>query len=322
MLIKTIYNKSLDANPDKTILDSALEKGVVFEYSCKSGQCGICKTTLLDGEVTELQEQIALSEADRENEQILSCCCAPKTDILLDAEDLVALKNIETKIIPARINEILTKTNGINEIELRLPPASNFKFLEGQYIDVIGPGSVRRSYSIANSSRENTITMWIKKVEGGQLSNYWFSNAKQNDLLRIEGPKGTFFFRESKKPIIFLATGTGIAPVKAILDRLEQQNSKLKVFLCWGNRKPEEFFWQPEYSNLDLKYIPVLSREREGWSGNVGYVQNVALEKYGPIENTQVYACGSVAMIGSAKRLFINNGLDEKYFHSDAFVSS
>jgi CDP-4-dehydro-6-deoxyglucose reductase len=321
MLINT-NNKSITADPSISILDSALSSGIVFDYSCKNGQCGACKTTLLEGKVVELQAQIALSEMDRKNNKILSCCCAPATDILIDAEDLTALKDIEIKTSPARINKIDKKTDEIIEVELRLPPAADMRFLEGQYIDVIGPDSLRRSYSIANSMGDKTITLWIKKVENGKFSQFWFNQAKKNDLLRIEGPKGTFFFRGGEKKIILLATGTGIAPIKSILDKLDESMTEVSFHLYWGNRRPEDFFWEPNYKNVNLKYTPVLSKENAGWAGKTGYVQDIIIKQHHNLENTEVYACGSIDMIESARALFIKNGLEEQHFHSDAFVSS
>jgi len=322
MLINTSQNKSISASREQSILDSALNAGIVFDYSCKNGQCGVCKTTLLEGNVLELKPQIALSEMDRKNNKILSCCCAPQTDILIDAEDLTALKGIEVKTSPVRINKLEQKTGTIIEVELRLPPAMNIRFLEGQYIDIIGPDSLRRSYSIANSTRDKTITLWIKKVENGKFSHYWFNEAKQNDLLRIEGPKGTFFFRKGQKKVILLATGTGIAPIKSMLDKLDESTTDVGFHLYWGNRKPEDFFWEPDYKNLNLQYTPVLSQKNGGNMGTIGYVQDIAIKQHLHLENTEVYACGSLDMIESARALFIKNSLEEKNFYSDAFVSS
>lgn len=321
-IIKTLENLNFKGDINTSILDAAQSHDINFEYSCKNGQCGACKITLLAGEVIALRSQSALTEAEIKDNKILSCCCAPKTDILIDAEDLSALKNIEIKTLPARINKIVKKTENIIELELRLPPTANMTFLEGQFIDVIGPQGTRRSYSMANSGSEKLIKLFIKRVENGSLSQYWFNEAKENDLLRIEGPKGSFFFREVKKHIIFLATGTGIAPIKSILDKLSESPNNIQLSVYWGNRKPEDFFWQPHYENLDLKYIPVLSRKNDTWTYKIGYVQNIVLEEHENLKNTQVYACGSLDMIESAKALFIQHGLEEKYFHSDAFVSS
>ena len=308
-----------------SILKSSCGHGVHFEYSCNSGQCGVCKTNLIEGQVVELQGQKALSAEEIQAGKILTCCCAPASDILIDAKDLTALKGIEVKTLPARINTIIRQSEHIIEIDLRLPPTVNFRFLEGQYIDVIGPGGIRRSYSIGNSAEESMLKLYIKKLEDGVMSRYWFDEAKENDLLRLEGPKGSFFFRDFKKHIVFLATGTGIAPVKSILDMLEQRSdlpAGLDIRLYWGNRSAEDFFWQPAYPSLNLQYVPVLSREDPEWQGRLGYIQKAMIEDGVPINGSQFYACGSLQMIESVHQLLLANGMDENCFHSDAFVSS
>ena len=324
MKIQTKENKTFEGVVEQSILDSALKANLVFEYSCKTGQCGVCKTTLLEGEVVELQAQLALSELQKQNNQILTCCCAPKTDILIDAEDLSALHGIETKTLPARIQSIKKHTADIIEVTLRLPPTANFNFLEGQYLDVI-QNNTRRSYSIASTASQKVINLLIKRFENGIMSDYWFNHAKDNDLLRIEGPKGTFFLRDSSKPILFLATGTGIAPIMSILHSLDesqnfQQQQPITVY--WGNRYSEEFVWQPEFKKINVEFIQVCSKPNQDWQGETGYVQNIAMQKQPGLVECAVYACGSNAMIQSAKQLFTQAGLAENQFYSDAFVQS
>ena len=324
MDINTLENKRFKGVDDKTILDAALQTGLVFEYSCKSGQCGVCKTTLLSGEVVEVQEQLSLTLQDKANQKILTCCCAPKTDILIDAEDLSALHGIETKTLPARINAIKRHTTEIIEVTLRLPPTANFKFLEGQYLDILW-NSLRRSYSIASTANQKEVTLLIKRFENGKMSDYWFNQAKENDLLRIEGPKGTFFLRDSSMPLIFLATGTGIAPIMSILNSLEESDDfqqQQSIMIYWGNRYPEEFIWQPRFKKLDVTFVKVCSKPNPDWDGEKGYVQDVVLEKQPGLVEFAVYACGSNAMIQSSKEQFIKSGLPENQFYSDAFVQS
>lgn len=323
MKIQTVENKVFNCSADQTILDSALNSKLIFEYSCKTGQCGVCKTTLLDGEIYELKPQLALTDKEKAENIILTCCCAPKKDILINAEDLSLLHGIEIKTFPARINSIKRYSSELLEVSLRLPPAANFKFIEGQYLDVIHQ-DIRRSYSIASTNNQNEITLIIKKFENGKMSYYWFENAKVNDLIRIEGPKGTFFLRDHSKPLLFLATGTGIAPVMSILKSLdenknfEQENS---ITVYWGNRNSQDFFWNPEFRNLKVNFVFVCSKPNSDWNGGVGYVQDVALRQI-EINSTIVYACGSNNMINSAKKLFSENGMSENKFYSDAFVQS
>lgn len=324
MNIHTTEGKIFQSTADQSILDNALSAELVFEYSCKTGQCGVCKTTLLDGEVVELQTQIALTEQQKHNNQILTCCCAPKTDILIDAEDLSALHGIETKTLPARISAIKKHTAEIIEVTLRLPPTANFKFLEGQYLDVM-QNNIRRSYSIASTSSQKEISLLIKRFENGKMSDYWFNHAKENDLLRVEGPKGTFFLREHTKPLLFLATGTGIAPIISILKSLDENpdyNQQNTITVYWGNRHPEEFVWQPEFKKINVEFIKVCSKPSQDWTGNNGYVQNIAIQKQPDLVDCAVYACGSNDMIQSAKQLFTEAGLPENQFYSDAFVQS
>ena len=322
--INTIEGNSFPSKNGETILESALSSGIVFEYSCKSGQCGTCKTTLLEGEVIEIQEQLALNKEDVNN-QFLTCCCVAASDILIDATDLSAMHGIEVKILPTRINSLELLSEDIMQVKLRVPPSSNFVFLEGQFIDIIGPNSIRRSYSIASISSNKEIILLIKRVKNGEFSNYWFNKAKSNDLLRIEGPKGTFFLRDRAKPLVFLATGTGIAPIISILDGLDSNpdfNQTENISLFWGNRVQRDFVWKPNFKKINVDFYPIISRKDDEWKGQVGYVQDVALRVSDSARKVNVYACGASEMINSAKFSFVGAGLSESDFYSDAFVQS
>lgn len=322
--ITTSEKKVFLGKEDQSILDSALDARLVFEYSCKTGQCGVCKTVLLEGSVVELQDQLSLTPEDKDNKKILTCCCAPKTDVLIDAEDLSALHDIEIKTLPARISTIKKHTSEIIEVTLRLPPTATFKFLEGQFLDVIC-NNIRRSYSIASTSSQKEITLLIKRFENGKMSDYWFNQAKENDLLRIEGPKGTFFLRDTSSSLVFLATGTGIAPIISILKSLDEKEGfkqEVNISVYWGNRYPEDFIWRPTFENLKVKIVEVCSRSDQAWTGGKGYVQDCVLEDCPDLVECAVYACGSNAMIHGAKKIFTKIGLPEKQFYSDAFVQS
>jgi CDP-4-dehydro-6-deoxyglucose reductase, E3 len=323
-IIKTQEGKEFVSVEGKTVLESALAAGFVFEHSCKNGQCGVCKTTLLQGKIIQIQEQLALNNKDGSN-QFLTCCCKTSSDILIDAADLNVMHGIEVKILPARVNSFVLLSEDIMQVKLRLPPASNFVFLEGQSIDIIGPNAIRRSYSIASSSSNKEINLLIKKVKDGEFSNYWFNEVKLNDLLRIEGPKGTFFLRHSEEHLIFLATGTGIAPIISMLEELDLNanfNQTKDISLFWGNREQKDFIWSPNFKKINVNFYPVISKKDSNWCGEMGYVQDVALRLINNIKEINVYACGSSAMIDSARHSFIKSGLNDKDFYSDKFVQS
>jgi CDP-4-dehydro-6-deoxyglucose reductase len=212
------------------------------------------------------------------------------------------------------------------EVVLRTPPTSAFDFLPGQYIDVIGPKGLRRSYSIANAPRsDGRIILHVREVAGGALSAYWFERARQNDLLRVEGPLGTFCQRETPATqLVLLATGTGIAPIKAILEELQEDPRAYKfeqINLYWGGRYLQDLYWEPVFTQIPLSFTPVLSRE-PNWEGRAGYIQDAVLADALSLKHSVVYACGSDAMIQDARTVLLGAGLSEGNFHSDAFVQS
>lgn len=304
---------------NKTILASALEQEVILEHSCKTGKCGVCRAKVLSGEAIVSQNiEESLSEIDKEEGYILTCCRSAKDNVSLDIEDIGFLKGIETQVLPCRIDNMEQLSTDVLQIALRLPPTANFKYLAGQYIDLLAKG-IRRSYSISNApdSLEGKIVLEIRQVVGGQMSSYLFNHAKKNDLLRIEGPLGTFCLRESVKKPLFIATGTGIAPIKAMVETLPEGQ---KATIYWGMRGQEDIYWKDVPENVDL--IPVLSQADNSWSGRRGYVQNAVVEENIDLSQYVVYACGSIKMISEAKDLFINHGLLDQCFYSDAFVPS
>lgn len=270
-----------------------------------------------------------MSDLGHDERDILTCVRTVESDVQLDIEDLADIRIPAARLLPSRISSIKMASDDVLIVRLRTPPNQPFQFLAGQYIDVIGSNSVRRSYSLANyfeSSGE--LELHIKKVSGGVLSQYWFEQAKINDLLRINGPLGTFFLRDcAGKELVFLATGTGIAPVKSIvesLNALSADNQPAGVTIFWGGRTQSDLYWQPDdvHTQGKVKFVPVLSRPSAGWSGDKGYVQNILLESGIPLSNTLVYACGSENMIKSAYDLLLENGLPKNQFFSDAFVCS
>ncbi|WP_341237299.1 FAD-binding oxidoreductase [uncultured Limnobacter sp.] len=313
--------------PHTTILDNAISNKIALEHSCKNGQCGVCEARVLIGETTTLKPEIGLSESKRSQGFVLTCCRAAISDLEIDAEDLPELAEIKTKTYPARIDSIQKLTPSIIKVVLRTPPSDQIKFLAGQYISVIGPHALRRSYSIANAPRsDGKIELHIKEVEGGAFSKYWFEQAKVNDLLRFEGPLGTFFARKPlPKKLLLLATGTGLAPIKAILEQIKNMaaNELPEIDLYWGSRYEEDIYMNPaDFSCPNLKTHLLLSQPSAAWAGRKGYVQEATLADHSNFKDCSVYACGSIKMIESAKAALLESGLPSNKFHSDAFVSS
>lgn len=304
-------------NEGETLLESAINNKIYLEHSCKNGACGICEVTVLDG-----------SGVDNQN-VVLSCQYVPISDMIIKADYFPELEFVLTKTCPAKINSVEFRGQDIAIIELRIPPTTNFNFLPGQYLDIKYQG-VSRSYSIASIPNDsNTLELHLKKVINGVMSSKIFEPIRMNQLIQIEGPKGTFFLRnKATGPIIFIATGTGFAPVKAMLNQLiEMQVLNRSVHIYWGNRTSDLFYdqslllaWEDKYDFINVNFC--LSKPEDEWSGRNGYVQNCVLEDKLSLKDAEVYACGSIDMISSAKELLINAGLNKEYFYSDAFVAS
>lgn len=322
--------KSFEARVDATLLDAAKAAGIVLEHSCRTGRCGTCKAKIVDGGTTALKSDLFLGAAEKAGGWILTCATAASGDLRLDIEDLGLPADVVTRTLPCRIDSLERLAPDVMKVVLRLPPKTNFRYVAGQYIDLIGKDGLRRSYSIANSANsgeaDGKLELHVRQVEGGVMSVYLFEQAQTGDLLRFEGPLGTFFLRDvAALDLMFLATGTGIAPVKSMLAELSARpvdERPRSVSLYWGGRHPPDLYWMPNAALSGLRYTPILSRADERWSGVRGHVQNALLADSPAWERTTVYACGSAEMIDDARSALAAAGLPAGRFRSDAFVSS
>ena len=323
----TLANQiNFDSQPNQTILESARLNGITLEHSCQSGRCGVCKAQVIDGVTNSIKSEESLSQTEQSAGYIYTCCSTAITDVILNIEDVGELGKIDTKTLPCRIDSLSLLTEDVIEVTLRTPPANRLSYLPGQYIDVISKDGLRRSYSIANAPRgDGKITLQIRKVPNGELSRYWFNEAKSNDLMRLEGPFGTFCLRPTlASQLVLLATGTGIAPIRAMLEQLAAEptkNSYSQIHVYWGGRTEKDIYWKPDYPDLSLRFVPVLSRSPHN-AVTHGYVQDAVLTDSIDLQKAVVYACGSESMIASARSKLTAAGLSPKTFYSDAFVSS
>ena len=310
----------------QSILETAESNGLSFAYSCRTGRCSTCKCKVISGNTVPLVDELGLSQKEKDNGWILTCARSATSNLEIEIDDLGDVILPKPALFPCRINSIDKVSKHVIRVGLRLPPSSNFKILPGQYVDIIGPSGVRRSYSVANHVTDNILEFHIGEVDDGCLSDYWFGTAKINNLLRLNGPLGTFFLRAIKdQDVVFLATGTGIAPINAMIESVkllapEDHPKSLTVF--WGGRTLDDLYFDPSAENKLLRYVPVLSRSALDWEGQKGYVQDVFLNEHPNLSNCAVYACGSDKMIRSSCEILVKSGLSEKRFFSDAFLPS
>jgi CDP-4-dehydro-6-deoxyglucose reductase len=317
--------RAFDSEPGETLLDAAARAGLTLPYSCRSGRCSTCACRVSGGDSTALHPETGLTERERANGWVLACVRSATSDMAIEATVLGDLDLPPARILPCRVDALEALAPDVMKVTLRLPPNASFAFLPGQYVDILAAGNVRRSYSLANAQGP-LLELHIRAVPDGVLSAYWFGAAKANDLLRLNGPLGTFVLREiAGMDLVFLATGTGIAPVKAMLEAIalmppEERPATVSVF--WGGRTEADLYWDVASVDAGQRYVPVLSRADEGWQGARGHVQDVYLAASPNLAHAVVYACGLDAMVSAAETALTGAGLPPQRFRADAFVAS
>lgn len=319
---------SYDAGVGVSILEAAEAAGLHLPHSCRSGRCSSCKCKIV-GETEVLLAETGLNEAEKAEGWVLACVRTALEDVAVDIHEIDGTRFSKPRMVPAKIDALEMLSVDVMRVRLRLPPGTRFDYVAGQNVEVVGKGGLRRSYSLARRADGGLLELHIRRVEGGAMSAYWFGEAKVNDLLRIHGPLGTFCLRHGPKTtVVFLATGTGIAPVIAMLEELAAQpeaERPAKVAVYWGGRCTRDLYCDPA-SHFDAAVVvTTISRAEEAWGGARGYVQDhalAAIAELGDPSNVQVYACGSYAMIRSARVAMEAAGVPESGFYSDAFVAS
>ena len=318
------------AQEDETILESALREGFALPYGCRNGACGSCKGKILEGKIDygEYQEN-TLSEQDKQAGYALFCCAKPLSDVIVECREIGAAKDITIKTLPCRVQKMQQCAHDVMALFLKLPANERLQFLAGQYIDILLKDGKRRSFSLANAPHDDALLeLHIRNVTGGAFTEHIFSKMKEKDILRFEGPLGTFFLREdSDKPIIFLAGGTGFAPIKSMLEHAFHGGIQRQMILYWGARAQRDLYmaelpgtWQQAHSNFT--FIPVLSEPlpEDHWPGRAGFVHEAVLHDFTDLSGYQVYACGAPPMVEAAHKAFTARGLPEDEFFSDAFL--
>jgi CDP-4-dehydro-6-deoxyglucose reductase len=326
--------RAFEVQRDEPLLTAAIRQGIGLPYGCKDGACGSCKSRLIEGRVIHGAHQLkALSEAEEAAGLILTCCATPQTDCTVEARSVPGAGEFAVLKMPTRVMALYKPAPDVALLRLQLPANQSFRYHAGQYIEFILRDGARRSYSMANApGRTGTppaIELHIRHLPGGLFTDAVFSTLKEKDILRVEGPFGSFFLRESHKPIVLLASGTGLAPVKALVEQLQDSGNTRPAVLYWGCRSRADLYlhaWAEEAAATLpwLRYIPVLSDAlpADGWTGRTGFVHQAVMADLPDLSGHQVYACGAPLMVDAAQRDFIQHcGLPAEEFLADAFTS-
>ena len=316
---------------DETLLGAAIRQGVGLPYGCRDGACGSCKSKLLVGRVIHGAHQAkTLTPEEEAAGFVLTCCATPQTDCTLEARTVPGAGEFAVLKLPSRVLSLEKPSADVAIIKLQLPATQNFQFHAGQYVEFILRDGSRRSYSMANAphSMPGFIELHIRHMPGGKFTDQVFGTMKERDILRMEGAFGTFFLREdSAKPMVLLASGTGFAPIKAIIERMQHLGLNRPATLYWGCRKRADLYLHDWALNAaatmpHLTYVPVLSEPDSEWTGRTGFVHQAVMADLPDLSGYQVYACGAPIMVDSAQRDFIANcGLPAEEFYADSFTS-
>lgn len=321
------------ADDKETVLAGALREGHVLPYGCRNGACGTCKGKIIEGSVDYGNPQPSvLVEFEKKAGYALFCQATPTSDLIIEAREIGGVGDLEVRRLPCRVQHIQKAAEDVVVLKLKLPANECLQFLAGQYIDILLRNGKRRSYSMANPPHDDEfVELHVRNMAQGAFTEYVFGRMKEKDILRFEGPLGTFFLQEdSDKPMILVASGTGFAPIKSIVEHALEMGIERPITLYWGGRRPQDIYmgelagqWQRDHDNLT--FIPVISDAlpEDNWTGRSGFVHRAVMEDFPDMSGYQVYACGAPVMVEAAHRDFTTQcGLPEDEFFSDAFTPS
>lgn len=325
------------ADPDKSVLDAALAAGILLPYSCRSGACSTCKARVISGTVEAGNSAAQILTPEEMHEGFTLLCQARATsDLVIESKEIRLASDIQIRKLPSRVTSISRPVTDVAILQLQLPATESFRFYAGQYVEIILKDGKRRSYSMANPPHSAAaLELHVRHLPGGLFTDHVFgvgaTQMKEREILRVEGPFGSFFLREdSDLPIVMVASGTGFAPIKAIVEHMVHQNIHRPVTLYWGGRRPADLYMdalaqQWAQTVPDFTYIPVVSDAlpEDAWTGRTGFVHRAVMDDFPSLMGHQVYACGAPIVVESARRDFVTQcGLPDEAFFADSFTSA
>jgi CDP-4-dehydro-6-deoxyglucose reductase len=324
------------AEPDEAMLAAGIRQGIGLPYGCKDGACGSCKCKLVSGSVVHGPHQSKALSADEEAAgYVLTCCGVAHSDVVIESRQVTEVGAFPIKKMPVRVSALERASHDVMVLRLQLPASDTFQYHAGQYVEFLLRDGDRRSYSMANAPHTQTaapsLELHVRHMPGGKFTDHVFGPMKEKDILRIEGPYGSFFLREdSDKPMVLLASGTGFAPIKAVIEHMQFKGITREATLYWGGRRPADLYqsaWiEARLAEMpNLRYVPVVSNALpdDEWIGRTGFVHEAVLQDLPDLSGHEVYACGAPIVIESAKRDYTTKaGLPEEAFFADSFTSA
>ncbi len=319
---------TVDVPAGATILEAALDAGVAFPFGCQSGNCGACKSHLVLGRVTMRgHSEFALSDEEKRHGLILACRAVPDADsevAWLEEDDLIVHPR---RTLACRVIGLDDATHDIKRVRLEIVSGGPFDFSAGQFASVAFTGGPPRDYSMANLPGDPVLEFHVRRTAGGIVSVHVGDALRLGDPVRVEGPFGTSYLRESHRgPIVAVAGGSGMAPLKSIVERALQRALPQHIHFYFGVRNERDLYLHDHFMHLterhpNLHFIPVVTDDGPGhWRR--GLVQEAAASDFGDLDGCKGYLAGPPAMVEAAAELFERRGMRRIDIHADAFYSA
>ena len=311
---------------DELVLDAAERAGFAIPYSCRRGVCNTCEGELIAGEVAVPGRGLMRGKSDA----VLMCRAQPRSDLEILPKRIERREPPVRKTLKATVIRLARPAPDVSILNLRFAIGTRAKFKAGQYLQIFLPDGDRRNFSMANAPHASDgVELHIRHIPGGRFSEQALANITLGDKLDVELPYGDFFLRQDlQTAIILLATGTGFAPIKSIVEDALKRGNERPMRLYWGARRREDLYllelpqkWIGRAAWFS--FVPVLSEPDRKWQGRTGLVHQAIMADYADLSDVEVYACGNPLMIAAAQDGFgRRRHLPDKHFYSDAFVQS
>lgn len=316
---------SFTASEDESVLTAGLRQHLALPFGCQSGGCGSCRVRKLSGEVHYDLDPPALSPAEKSAGYILMCLAHARSDLELELHQPASLERLRPRTLPCRVSSRTMLSHDVIGLRLKLPKDAQFRHLPGQYIDFLLEDGRRRSFSIASTANGEWLDLHLRVTPQGRFAHWVLNEMPDKAMLRFEGPLGAFYVRDdSTRPMLFMAGGTGLAPVKAMIEDQLERGAPRPMHLFWGVREQRDLYlneqllyWTSQHPQL--RYTPVLSEADFDWIGNTGFVHESLLENYPDLSAHEVYISGPPVMVRAAKLAFPQAGLDADHLFYDSF---
>jgi len=324
-------DKELDVKGGKPLLGILMEEGIFIPSACGGrGSCGLCKVRVTEGAGQFLPTELPwLTEEDKAANIRLSCQLKVKNDMFIEIpEELFNVRQFRS-----RVSSLRDLTHDIKELRLELIDPAEIEMLPGQFVQLQTPEyeltdePVYRAYSVSSDTKDRRrIELEIRLVPNGICTTYVHNYLKEGDEIIFNGPYGDFHLRETEREIIFIAGGSGMAPIKSILLNMADEGSTRRARYFFGARSTRDLFLVDKMRELEEKlpnftFIPALSNPEpdDNWKGATGLITDVVADHLESGDNVEAYLCGSPGMIDACIKVLTDKGVPEELIYYDKF---